>query len=70
MQRKGIKRRNIVRQNRVPRHLPRFRDQIESRGRQRRHMQRLANMAGSVRAAGVLMYESAASSEIQQRNAA
>jgi hypothetical protein len=64
MQRKGIERRNIVRQNSVPRNLPRFRDQIKSRRRQRRHVQRLANMAGSVWAAGVLMDECAASSEI------
>jgi hypothetical protein len=64
MQRKGIERRNIVRQSSVPRDLPRFRDQIKSRGRQRRHVQRLANMAGSVWAAGVLMDKCAASSEI------
>jgi hypothetical protein len=64
MQRKGIERRHIVRQSSVPRDLPRFRDQIKSRGRQRRHVQRLANMAGSVWAAGVLMDKCAASSEI------
>ena len=70
MQRKGIERRNIVRQDSMPRDLPRFRDQIEIRGRQRRHVQRLANVAGSVRAAGVLMDKRAASREIQQGNAA
>jgi hypothetical protein len=64
MQRKGIERRNIVRQDSMPRDLPRFGYQIKSRRRQSRHVQRLANMAGSVRAAGVLMDESAASSEI------
>jgi hypothetical protein len=70
MQRKGIERRNIVRECSVPGNLPRFRDQSESRGRQRRHVQRLANVACSVRAASVLMDERAASREIQQRHAA
>ena len=70
MQRKGIERRNIVRQNSMPRDLPRFRDQIESRGRQRRHVQRLANVTRSLRSAGVLVDKSAASSEIEQRKAA
>jgi hypothetical protein len=64
MQRKGIEWRNIVRERSVPGDLPRFRDQIESRGRQRRHVQRLANVASSVRAASVLMDERAASREI------
>ena len=64
MQRKGIKRRNIVRERSMPGDLQCFRDQIESRGRQRRHVQRLANVASSVRAASVLMDERAASREI------
>ena len=70
MQRKGIERRNIVRQSSVPRDLPRFRDQIKSRGRQRRHVQRLANMAGGIWSAGVLVDVHAASGEIQKGHAA
>jgi hypothetical protein len=38
MQRKGIERRNIVRQRSMPGDLPCFRDQIQSRGCQRGHM--------------------------------
>jgi len=41
----------------------------QRRSRQRRHVQRLTNMAGSLRPAGVLMDEGAASGEIQQRQA-
>jgi len=69
MQRKGIERRNIVRQCSVPGDLPRFRDQSKSRRRQCRHMQRLANVASGVRAAGVLMDKGATSREIEQRHA-
>ncbi len=70
MQRKGIERRNIVRQNSVPGDLPRFRDQIEGRKRQRRHVQRLANVASGFRTTSVLVDKDAASGEIQQSNAA
>ncbi len=65
MQRKRIERLNIVGKNSVPSDLPRFGDQIQGRGGQRRHVQRLANVAGSARPTGVLVDVCAASSEIQ-----
>jgi len=70
VQRKGIEWRNIVRQNSVPGDLPRFRDQIESRKRQRRHVQRLANVASGFRTTSVLVDVRAASGEVQQGYAA
>ena len=70
MQRKGIERRNIVRQYSVPDDLPRFRDQIESRRRQRRHVQRLANVASGFRTTSVLVGVRAACGEVQQGHAA
>ena len=70
MQRERIQRRNIFRKHGVPGDLPRFRNQIQRRSRQRRHVQRLANVAGSLRATGVLVNENAASREIQESNAA
>ncbi len=70
MERKGIKRGNIFQNNRVPSDLPGLRNQIYRRNRQGRHMQRLADMAGSCRGTVVLVGEGAASSEIQQRQAA
>ena len=70
MQRERIQRRNIFRKHGVPGDLPRFGDQIQGRSRQRRHVQRLANVAGSVRPAGVLVNENAATGEIQQSHAA
>ena len=54
----------------MPGDLPRFRNQIQRCSRQRRHVQRLANVAGSVRPAGVLVNKNAATGEIQQGHAA
>ena len=70
MQRERIERRNIIRQRSVPSDLPRFGDQIQGRGRQRRHVQRLANVAGSLRTTGVLVRIRAAGGEVQQHDAA
>jgi hypothetical protein len=70
MRRERIQRRNTIRQRSVPGYLPRFGDQIQRSSRQCRHVQRLANVAGRVRPAGVLMDERSASSEIQQGQAA
>jgi hypothetical protein len=70
MKRERIERGRIFRKNGVPGHLPRFGDQIQGRGRQRRHVQRLANVAGSFRTAGVLVHVRSTSSEIQKRDAA
>jgi hypothetical protein len=70
MQRERIQRRNIFRKHGVPGNLPRFRNQIQGRSRKRRHVQRLANVAGSVWPAGVLVNENAATGEIQQSHAA
>ncbi len=70
MQRKGIEWRDLVRQRGVPGDLPRFGDQIQGRSRQRRHVQRLAYMAGGLRPTGVRVDVGAAGGEIQQRNTA
>jgi len=70
MQRESISRGNIFQKNRMPSDLVGLRDQIYRRNRQGRHMQRLADMAGSFRGTIVLVGEGAASSEIQQRHAA
>jgi len=52
----------------VRRNLPRLGNQIQRSRGQRRHVQRLANMASSIRAAAVMM-ESRARSKIQQGQA-
>jgi len=54
----------------MPGDLPRMRDQIESSSRQRRHVQRLTDRAYAFRSAAMVVDEHAATSEIQQRNAA
>ena len=54
----------------MPGDLPRFRNQIQGRSGQGRHVQRLANVTSSVRPAGVLVNEDAATGEIQQGHAA
>ena len=70
MKRKRIKRSSILRKNSVPGDLPSLGDQIQRRGRQRRHVERLANVAGSVRTTSVLVDERPAGGEIQQGHAA
>jgi len=70
MKRERIEWGSILRKNSMPGDLPRFRNQIQGRSGQRRHVQRLANVAGSLRATGVLVNENAASREIQESNAA
>ena len=70
VRRKRIQRRNINRQRSVPSDLPGFGNQIERGGCQRRYVQRLANVAGSLRTASVLVDERAAAGEIQQDQAA
>jgi len=70
VRRKRIQGRNINRQRSVPSDLPRFGNQIERGGGQRRYVQRLANVAGSLRTAGVLVDESTAGREIQKHYAA
>ena len=69
MQGKRITRCRVRRERGIPGNLPRCADEIERRRRQRRHVQRLANMAGGVGTLGVLMKEAAARGEIQQRGA-
>jgi len=70
MQRESISRGNIFQKNRMPSDLVGLRDQIYRRNRQGRHMQRLANMAGSFRGILVLVGEGATSSKIKQCQAA
>lgn len=70
MRREGIQWRNVLRKNRVPRDLAGFVDQAQRRSRQCGNMQGLANVAGSVRAASVLVNKAAATGEIQENKAA
>jgi len=70
VQSEGILWRLISRESGVPRNFPRLRDEVERSRGQRRHVQRLANVASGIRAAAVVMQNGAASREIQQRHAA
>ena len=70
MRRKGIQGRNIFRKSYVPCDLASFVDQTQRRWCQRGNMQGLANVAGSVGSAGVLVDKAATSSEIQENKAA
>jgi hypothetical protein len=70
MRRKGIQGRNIFRKSCVPCDLASFVDQIQRRRGQRRNVNGLANMAGAVGSARVMVDKNAASSEIQESNAA
>jgi len=70
VQSEGILWRRISRESGVPRNFPRLRDEVERSRGQRRHVQRLANVASGIRAAAVVMQNGAASREIQQRHAA
>ena len=70
VKRKRIQRRNAIWRCGMPRNFLRFGNEVERRRGQRRHMQRLANVASGIRSAGVMMQNRAASREIQQREAA
>jgi hypothetical protein len=70
MRRKGIQCRNVFRKDCVPRDLASFVDQVQRRRRQGWNMQGLANVAGCVRSAAVLVDVRAASGEIQESHAA
>ena len=70
MQSERILRRGAIRQGGMPRNFPCFRNEIKRSRGQRRHVQRLANVASGIRAAAVVMQNGAASREIQQRHAA
>ena len=70
MQSKGIFR-SYVPQNRcIPGDWPRCRDQIQRGRRQRRHVQRLANMASRLRPTLMMVQERAARSKEEQHRAA
>ena len=53
----------------MSRNFPCFRNEVQRSRGQRRHVQRLANMTSSIRPAGVMMQQGAASRKIQQRHA-
>ena len=69
MQRKGIAWRCVLRQRRIPGHDLRRADKVKPGGRQRRHVQRLADMAGVLRPIRMLVEERSARGEIEQRGA-
>jgi hypothetical protein len=64
MQRKGIAWRRVLWQRRIPGDDLRSPDQIKPRGRQRRHVQRLADMAGGIGPIRMLVEEGAARRKI------
>jgi hypothetical protein len=70
VQSERILRRGIIRQSGMPRNFPCFRNEVQRSRGQRRHVQRLADVASGVRAAGVLVRERAASREVQEGHAA
>ncbi len=68
MEGKRIRWSSVFRGRSVPRDLKRLGNQVEGCGRQRRHVQRLANVASRVLPVGV-MVEGRAGNEVQQRQA-
>lgn len=70
MQRETIQWSRVLRKDSMPGDLPRFGNQIKGCGRQCRHVQRLANMAGGLRpTASVLVDERPTAGKIQQSRA-
>jgi hypothetical protein len=66
MQRKGIASRCVLRQRRKPRNHLRCADEIQPGSRQRRHVQRLADMASVLGSIRMLVEERAARDKIEQ----
>ena len=69
MQRKRIARGHMLWERRVSRDQLRGGHQVKSSWCQHRRVQRLANVAGSFRAIGMLVKEAAARREVQQQGA-
>ena len=69
MQRKRIAWSRMLRKRKIPRDNFRRADEVERCRRQRRHVQRLANMAGGIGSFRVFVKETAARGKVQQRSA-
>ena len=69
MEGKGIARRCVLRQRKIPGDDLRRTDQIKPRGRQRGHVQGLAHMAGGIGPIRMFVEERAARGKIEQRGA-
>ena len=69
MQRKGIAWRCVLRQRRIPGDDLRRADEVQPGGRQRGHVQRLADMAGVLRPIRMLVEERTARRKEQQGSA-
>ena len=67
MQREGIARRHVLRQRRKPGDNLKRAGKIQPGSRQRRHVQRLADMAGRIGPIRMLVEKGAARGEIKQR---
>ena len=67
---KGVQRGGASGRRSIPCYVLRLCKQGERSSRQGRHVQRLANVAGSIRPNGVLVDKGAARGEIQQGSAA
>lgn len=66
MKSKRIGRRSPLRKRTLPGNLLRCRNDFGRRNRQRRHVQRLTNMASGLRTAGMMVQKRAAAGEIEQ----
>jgi hypothetical protein len=69
VQRKRIARRSVLRERRIASDQFGSSDKVESRCGQRRHMQRLANVARGFRTTRVMVEQAPARREIQQNRA-
>ena len=69
MKGEGIAWRCVLRQRRIPGDDLRRADQVKPRGRQRRHVQRLADMAGVLGSIRMLVEQRSARRKIEQRSA-
>ena len=69
MQGKGIAWRRVLRRRRIPGDNLRCAAEVQAGGRQRGHVQRLADMAGIVGTLGMPVGQSGAKRKVQQRAA-
>jgi hypothetical protein len=69
MKGKRIRRRSPLRKRILPGYLLRRRNDLRRRHRQRRHVQRLADVTSGLVAASVMVQERAAAGEVKQRQA-
>lgn len=69
MERRGIRLSDVLRDRRMPCHLLRLGNQVQTRSRQGRHVQRLANVASCLRPIRMVVEKRAARGKVKQRHA-